>query len=81
MTDSLAALAAQDERTCAVCGQPVAPILRGYLDSVPTCEAHLEAWRTSQERSDAVLEAMQGRNTMRAAFDAWAARLKQETRP
>lgn len=67
--------AVSDTRTCLVCNEPVAPQLRGYLDSLRACTEHLSRWHASPERMAAVLERMNGRGTsISEAFSAWAQR-------
>lgn len=65
-----------DTRTCLACGEPVAPEVRGYLDSLRGCRKHLDAWDRSPERFNAVMAHMLGGVSPRAAFEAWAERVK-----
>lgn len=65
-----------DERTCDVCGAPIAPPLRGYTQSLRACDAHLAEWLRSSERRYATLDAMAGVNRLPEVFAAWVAARK-----
>jgi hypothetical protein len=63
---------AADRRTCAACGEPVAPVLRGFMESLLACAAHLDAWSVSPERQAAAMPAARRPGAYRRAFNAWA---------
>lgn len=63
-----------DMRTCSVCDKLVAFSLRGYMQSIRACGAHLEEWRRSDERQAAAAIAWSRLEAMgRAPYEAWAA--------
>ncbi|WFG54173.1 hypothetical protein Mx9_p66 [Myxococcus phage Mx9] len=65
-----------DTRTCLACGEPVAPELRGYLDSLRGCRRHLDEWERSTEGFAAGMDHMLRGVSPVSAFVAWAERMK-----
>jgi hypothetical protein len=65
-----------DERTCDVCGAPVADVVKD-MGGPPVCDKHLAAWRSSRERDDAAAAALVERRAIGIApFKEWAKKVK-----